>query len=302
MVDTSYQDTGQDWSTDTFTAQERDALMAWYSDVHGLGTIEFCQFVPYMLDLRQDALKRYRHWVEYVPSGKGLEDPIGPGTALTWLHYYVINGYADGYMYEVIAARKRGASRAEVAQATVLGWLHGGPRGLSAAAKKAAGYVQEWPAGEPSTLPWPAGWAADPEAFKSGADLEPDHEFTAADLQAFRNWHMTTQGAVPDYVEVLADVNPGALKLWRARYENAATGPLPRQFIALLQVHAAGLMQADAPLKRAVHMALHFGASRGQVIQVLSTPQVYLGDLGMTAAGAAAGLIGEAAPRLADGI
>ena len=157
-------------------------------------------------------------------------------------------------------------------------------------------------AGEPSTLSWPPDWAADPQAFKSGADLEPDHEFTAADLQALRSWHLTVQGAVPDYVDVLADVNPGALKLWRARYENAAIGPLPKQFIALLQVHAAGLMQADASLKRAVHMALHFGASRGQIIQVLSTPQVYLGDLGMTAAGAAAGLIGEAAPHLADGI
>jgi hypothetical protein len=95
---------------------------------------------------------------------------------------------------------------------------------------------------------------------------------------------------------------PWSTRAIRAQGQDAMTGPLPRQFIALLQVHAAGLMQADAPLKRAVHMALHFGASRGQVIQVLSTPQVYLGDLGMTAAGAAAGLIGEAAPRLADGI
>jgi hypothetical protein len=61
VVDTSYQDTGQDWSTDSFTPAEREALMAWYSSVHGLGTMEFCQFVPYMLGLREDALKRYRH-------------------------------------------------------------------------------------------------------------------------------------------------------------------------------------------------------------------------------------------------
>lgn len=295
MVDTSYQDTGQDWSTDSFTPAEREAMMAWYSSVHGLGTMEFCQFVPFMLGMREDALKRYRRWAEYVPSGQGLEDPIGPGTALVWLHYYAINGYADGYMYEVIASRKRGASRAEVAQATVLGWLHGGPRGLNAAASRADGYIRDWPAGEPSTLEWPDGWAADPEAFRSGADLDPDKPMTAADLRALRDWHTSVQGAVPAYVEVLAGDNPGALKLWRARYEAAMTGPLPRQFIALLQVHAAGLLQAGEPLRRAVHMALQFGASRGQIVQVLSTPHVYLGDLGMTAIGAAAGLIGEGA-------
>jgi hypothetical protein len=60
-----------------------------------------------------------------------------------------------------------------------------------------------------------------------------------------------------------------------------------------LQVHAAGLLQAEASLKRAVHMALHFGASRGQIIQVLSTPQVYLGDLAMTAVGGGAELLSE---------
>jgi hypothetical protein len=296
VVDTSYQDTGQDWSTDSFTPAERAALIAWYASQHGLGTMEFCQFVPYMLGLREDALKRYRHWTEYVPSGKGLEGPIGPGTVMTWLHYYVINGYADGYMYEVIAARKRGASRAEVAQATAIGWLHGGPRGLNVAASKAAGYLADWPAGEPSTLDWPAGWAPDPEAFRSGADLDPDKPLTAADLRALRDWHTSAQGAVPAYVDVLARGNPGALKLWRARYEAAMTGPLPRQLIALLQVHAAGLLQAEEPLRRAVHMALRLGASRGQVIQVLSTPHVYLGDLGMTAIGSAAGLIGESGP------
>jgi hypothetical protein len=198
-------------------------------------------------------------------------------------------------MYEVIAARERGASLAEVAQATAIGWLHGGPRGLNASASKAAGYIGDWPAGEPSTLQWPDGWAPDPEAFLSGADLDPDKPVTAADLRALRAWHLSTQGAVPAYVDVLARDNPGALKLWRARFESAMTGPLPKQLIALLQVHAAGLLQAGEPLRRAVHMALHFGASRGQVIQVLSTPHVYLGDLGMTAIGSAAGLIGERA-------
>ncbi|WP_214109386.1 hypothetical protein [Acrocarpospora catenulata] len=278
-------DTGQDWTSEGFTQDEYEAMAEWYATTHGEGNLDLCAFLPYMLDLRPDALKRYRHWVEYVPAGRTIPDGITDPAPLVWLHYYTTNAYREGHFYEVIMARGFGATKAEVAQTIVLGWLHGGPRGLNAGSDLSSAYMADWKE-EPGTvsgLKWPTGWAPDPDAFRSGIDLDPDTPFTGDDLARLESWHRTVQGAVPGYVRVLAEVNPSALKLWRARYENAAYGPLPKQFIALLQVHQAVMIREPKALRRAVHMARAFGATRPQLGQILGSCQVYQGDLGMGA-------------------
>jgi len=280
----TFMETSQDWNSDTFTEAEYTAMADWYADIHGEGNLDLCQFIPYMLGLRPDALKRYRHWVEYVPGGRQIENGVSEPAALVWLHYYTTNAYADGYLYEVIMARKLGATRADVAQTTVLGWLHGGPLGLNTAATVAHKYMQDWQEDdEGAGLTWPAGWAPDPAAFRSGLNTDPEAPPTAEDKKAIEDWHLRVQGEVPDYVPVLLECNPGALKLWRARYENAMNGPLPKEFIALLQVHQAMMMRQPGSLRRALHMARSFGVTKPQVGQMLGSAQVYQGDLGMEA-------------------
>lgn len=282
-LDTQYASTGQDWNTDGFTADELEAVLRWYREKHGVGDLDLVKFVPFMLDLRPDAFKRYRWWVETISAGHDLTSPVGPSTAMIWLHYYVTIGYGAGALYEIIAMRDRGAAKAEVAQAVALGWLHGGPRGMYETAAAAMDYMREWPEddGAPGAE-WTAGWAPDPEAFRAGLDFS-SASLSSEELELLQAWHMRVQGQVPAYVRMLGRYYPSALKVWRARYENAADGPLPKQVIALFQVHTAALMREPDALRRAVHMAKVFGLARDHVVFTLTTPHVYLGDLGMWA-------------------
>jgi hypothetical protein len=74
-------------------------------------------------------------------------------------------------------------------------------------------------------------------------------------------------------------------------------GPAARQFAAL-RAHAGRRTRAQKSLRRGPQGRAPFRAFRGHFIQVLRAPQACPGDPGMTAAGAAAGLTGEAAtPR-----
>ena len=276
-------ETPQDWDNPDLTQEEYAAMAEWYANVHGEGNLDLNKFLPYYMTLRPDALKKYRRWVEYVPAGRDFPDGIHDPAPLVWLHNYTTDAYSEGHLYEIIMAKEFGASRAEVAQTIILGMLHGGPRGLNGGADLSLEYMERWhkEAGEETGLTWPEGWSADPAAFASGMNLDPNAPLTTADREALEAWHLSVQGEVPGYVDVLAEFNPAALKLWRARYENAAVGPLPKQFIALLQVHQALMIREPKAVRRSIHMARTFGVTRNQLGQILASVQIYQGDLGM---------------------
>lgn len=278
-------DTGQDWSTDNFTEAEWQAVAKWYVDTHGIGSLDLVKFIPFMLGLRPDALKRYRRWVEIVPAGVGLANPI-PATAmgLVWLHYYCINCYPQGILYEAILARGWGAKRAEVGDTINIAWLHGGPFGVNTAAEVTGDYLKKW--GDENDGPgteWPAGWAPDAAAFRSGISFDTD-TFSTEEQERLEDWHSRVQGAVPAYVPFMAKYHPMALKAWRGRYENAAAGSIPKQLIAVFQIHAASMLKQPDAVRRAVRMGKTFGLKRDHVVMALANTQVYLGDLAMDAA------------------
>lgn len=275
--------TSLDWDSPELSQAEYDAMAEWYSTVHGEGNLDLNKFLPYMMSLRPDALKKYRRWVEIAAAGRDLPDGIHDPAPLMWLHYYTTDGYREGHLYELIMAKGFGSSRAEVAQTIALGWLHGGPHGLNAGADLSMDYMARWEQDSDDTtgLIWPEGWSANPEAFVCGMNLDPEVPLTADDREALERWHLEVQGEVPSYVGVLAEFNPVSLKLWRARYENAAVGPLPQQFIALLQVHQALMIGDPKSVRRSVHMAKAFGVTRNQLGQIFGSVQLYLGDLGM---------------------
>jgi hypothetical protein len=279
-------DTGLDWSSDRFTEAEWQRMAQWYVDTHGIESLDLVKFIPFMLHLRPDALKHYRRWVEVTPAGVGLENPIpAPALGLVWLHFYCVNCYPQGILYEVIAAREWGARRSEVADTITVAWLQGGPFGANTAAGVAADYMDEWgkqPEGRGTT--WPDGWSPDPDAFRSGISLDTENTMSADDLGRLEEWHSRVQGAVPAYVPFLARNYPLALKTWRGRYENAMAGTLPKQIIAIFQIHVASMLKRPDAVRRSVTMARTFGVKKDHVTMALANTQVYLGDLAMDAA------------------
>ena len=280
--------TGLDASSDELSPAEAEAMQRWYESVHGAGNLELVQYVPFMLAENPAALKRFRHWSDVVAGGRGLADPLpAPLMALVWLHFYCVNPFPSGLLYEVIAARRWGASKREVVDTITLAWVHGGPHSIETAATSSAAYLAAWEDDAGARLPWPAGWERDPAVFSSGIALDDDNSISPADLRRLEDWHREHQGEVPAYVPFLARHYPLALKVFRARYEAACAGSLAKQFVPILQLPVAMERRDPEAIRRLVFQARRYGATREQVLNTACTPQVYLGDLGMGAALAA---------------
>ena len=99
---------------------------------------------------------------------------------------------------------------------------------------------------------------------------------------------------MPGYVPLLARRYPLALKVFRARYEAACSGSLAKQFVPILQLPVAMERRDAESVRRLTFQARKYGASEDQIVNAAATAQVYLGDVGMTAAleGLARGLDG----------
>lgn len=263
-------------------------MRAWYEKVHGAGNLDLVRHVPFMLENNPSALKRFRFWADAVAGGRGLGDPLpAPLMAMVWLHFYSVNVFPSGLLYEVIAARRWGASKREVIDVITLGWLHGGPNGIEAVAFNTAAYIEAWEPVAGEGLTWPEGWRRDPAAFRSGITFDAVNELSSADLERLSAWHREWQGEVPEWVPVLARRFPLALKAFRARYEGACTGALAAPFVPILQLAVACWRGDAGAIRRLVFQARRLGASEDQIINVAATTQCYLGDIGFGPAMAA---------------
>jgi hypothetical protein len=168
-----------------------------------------------------------------------------------------------------------------------MAFLHSGPYGMNTSAAAAAEYLETWDDSGAPGLTWPEGWAVDPEAFRCGIDfqrVEGATDVSPEHIAKIEEWHRTVQGEVPGYVRFLARHYPLALLAFRARYETSMTGTLPKQFIALCQVHLAACWVRPDALRRALHMARTFGVAKDHVVQILALAMLYLGDVRTDAA------------------
>lgn len=273
--------TGLDAGSDELTAAEAESMKRWYETVHGSGNLDLVRYVPFMLAENPAALKRFRHWADVVAGGRGLDWPLpAPVMAMVWLHFYCINPFPSGLLYEVIAARNWGAAKREVVDTITLAWLHAGPHGIEVAATSSADYLAAWTDGG-GGVAWPERWDRDPGVFRSGIALDDQNSISDADLRRLEDWHRENQGSVPAYVRALARRYPLALKVFRARYEGACAGSLPRQFVPIAQLPVAMVRQDVDSVRRLTFQARRYGATDDQVLHAAATAQVYLGDLGM---------------------
>jgi hypothetical protein len=273
--------TEQDWSTSTFGEADMARLNKWYIETHGQDNLDLVKFVQFMSDLRPEAFKAYRRAIETTVGPEGFESGLRGASAFAWLHTYTVLAYQQGILYEIISARKRGATKTQVADTLSVAWLHSGTVGINAAAEVAHEYMRSWDENEPAPgMTFPEGWAADPDAFRSGLDFTDMSTITDAELRSLENWHWRVQGGVPKYVTFLARQYPVSLKVFRARYETVLTQcSLPKQMIAVMFLHTAAAKQNADALRRSAIMAKTFGVTSGQALHALGIIQRLLGDL-----------------------
>jgi hypothetical protein len=282
-------ETRLDWSTQ-LTQSEWESIKGQYDALLGPGEVEeLFRFVPFMHAVRPDALKRYRLWVNAVTQGIGLDDsmPNPPVASLVSGHFYATLPYPQGVAGDLFVAKHVGGTKQEVSDILAMAFLHAGPFGMNTTAAAVDEHMRTWDDSGAQGLTWPEGWSVDPEAFRCGIDFEQAgdvNEISPDDLAKLEEWHLMVQGEVPAYVGFLAKHYPLALKAFRARYETSMTGTLPQEFVALCQVHLAACRVRPDALRRALHMARHFGVAKDHVVQILNLSMLYLGDIGMDAA------------------
>jgi len=280
-----------DWSTQ-YTPDEWRSLREHYDRIMGPDQLdELFPFVPFMHEHRADTLKRYRLHVDVATRGVGLANRLTnpPVASLVAGHYYTTLPYPHGIVADLFVAKRVGGRRQEVADILGLAWLHSGMHGMNTASRVCQPLMDQW---DPDVddgpgIPWPDGWTVDPDAFRCGIDFTHTgdaDEISDADLAKIEDWHRRVQGEVPAYVRFFASNYPLALKAFRARYETATQGTLPKQYIALCHLHLAAAWMCPEAVRRGVHMARYFGVERDHVVQILAFSQLYLGDIGIDTA------------------
>jgi hypothetical protein len=285
VTNDSYLSTGLDYSTDTLSAEEKASVLAWYRELHDYRDLDLSPFARFGVEHDPVGFKALKRHVEAL--GRTAL-PAGP-MVLLWVYTYVALGNGKGALYEIVAARALGASRAEVLETVHLAALVAGPLGLNPLGEVAHEYLLEWAAEDTEPgLDWPESWAPDVDRFRSGIDLRADG-LTDAELELLRAWNRRLYGEVPPSVEFAARAEPGAYKTQQARLEKAVTGAIPAEMIPLLSLHLGAIRLARIPVRRSIQMARSFGVGRDYVASTLFWAAVYGGDVVFEAALDAAG-------------
>ena len=239
-------------------------------------------FQSLFFDARPDVLKRHRLHNNVLMAGSGLREPMpraSPIWTVVWGHWYAAVGDAPRTMIDIVAARERGSTKAEVAQWLALGQFHG-PNWFDRSAALSEPYMRNWDAddGAPG-LEWPEGWRVDHEVFRSGVDFGAYDEARVDDeVELIREWHRRSQGEVPAYVDFFGKHWAISLRAFRARYETVTYGPLPCQMVVLLELDVAVKRARPGAVRRTLRMARALGVSKDQVVQSLAFGQRLLGD------------------------
>lgn len=266
-----------DWrNEETFTEEERHALLDSYALYHGFGNLDLYPLPRFWANNDPAAMKRYRRHSEMIgpPS-----EAIG-AIMLAWLHTYVALPHPTGILYEMITARQVGHSKAEVVATLTAGILFGGTYGGGAAAKATERYLWEWTDNTPSTVEWPSGWHPDPAAFNCGFDMSND-DLSAGELERLEDWYRRIYREVPVHIRFMAKHNPRMLKAYRHRWASAFRSVLPPQAAPMFELHTAAIRGDEMGLRMGARLANGLGLSQAQVVSITGWGSLYGGHVAM---------------------
>lgn len=267
---------GVDWRRPgPLAPAERNAIIKWYSELHGEGDLSLSGFLTFWLKHDDEVFKQYRRLVEASFVGGAPSETV---SFLLFLPSYVVAGYEPGVLYEVIGCHKTGVTRQQVLDAIALGFVHAGPMGMNGIAKGTDEYLTKWTQDITTTdTIWPQGWHVDGDAFKAGLDFSTPG-MTPEEIARLEQWYKTHQGEVPAYVPFFAKHNPEALKACRARYERAVN-TIPKQMIPLMMFHTAAMQKAEPAMRRYAFQAKSYGVKKSEMMEVITFMLLYTGDL-----------------------
>jgi hypothetical protein len=250
----------------TATEAESRAFREFYDRMLGRGHpgLEF-----YLHNL-PDQMKRYRAYADSATPRNLDTDRRVMGFG--FLAFYALTGYVEGVRYLVYIQQQLGLTRSQVLEGLAIVFLHAGPRGSETIAKA----LEDFPWIDPEEKPlFPDGWAADPDAFRSGLDFS-SKELTDDELRMLEAWYERTLGEVPGYVRLASRHAPVLLKAYRHRFETLVH-ELPKQCVPATLLHY-NVIRAHGPgIRENLLLARGFGMTKDVTLRIMLSPMINTG-------------------------
>ncbi len=229
-----------------------------------------------MLETRPDMLKLHFRQMNsaFLVPGEGAFQILA---CTTMLHWYTCHRYQEGILHEVRNSRHEGATKDQVGEILALAFTHSGPSGMHFVYHAAFDYLKGYtPPEQPARFP--AGWAPDPDALRSGMDFSRA-SMSARDRRALFDWYEQLIGEVPRSVRLLARHNPDYLKAWRAKLEGALRGALPKQLLPYIMIHHNVNRGFADGIREAVLLGRAWGMTKAQVTHSITFATGYMAGI-----------------------
>jgi hypothetical protein len=227
-----------------------------------------------MLDYRPEFAKLHRRGSRSLGhdlKGASLLDSLGH------LFVYIHVAWDTGILNTVHSCRRQGITRAQLLDVFMAGQLTGGPRGAEHIYRAVWMMLRDYKdRAEPAEFP--DGWAADDAAFRCGLDLSTP-ELTDADYRGLCDWYVQTIGEVPRAVEFAAHYHPRFLKNYRAKWEGALRGGLPKQMLPYMTLRYCTVMGLREGIRENVLLARAWGVQREYVVHAVMSAAYYMNGL-----------------------
>lgn len=183
------------------------------------------------------------------------------------LHTYIEQAWETGIENCTRGLQARGFTKAQLMEVIMHAQLSAGMRGLQAVSN-AIGIILGDYVERDITPDWPEGWAPDMEPFYCGLDASTV-QLTPQDLKNIEEWYERTIGWQPPRIRFLARHDPVTLKTWRAKWEGAFRGALPRQMMPYLSLRHNIVNGNPGGLKEAALLAKAWGVTDAIIVSTV---------------------------------
>jgi hypothetical protein len=194
---------------------------------------------------------------------------------------YILYGWETGVYNEFRHFQSRGFTKAQIMELVMWANLNSGIRGLQVTYNGIGKFLPDFSDGS-GEVPWPKGWAPDPDAFKAGLDLSV-REMTATDRQNITNWWERNIGYTPNSVLFAMKYHPEFYKWHRARWE-IIFQKLPKQSMPYIMLRQHMLTGFRDALKEAALLGKSWGITKEWMVHGLTVSAYYTGFEGLYAA------------------
>jgi hypothetical protein len=185
--------------------------------------------------------------------------------------------WETGILNTVHSCRRQGVSKAQLMDVFMAGQLTGGPRGAENIYRAVWMMLRDY-RDRDQPAEFPDGWAADPQAFPCGLDLSTA-ELTPQDYDAITSWYMRTIGEIPRSVSFAAKYHPRFLKNYRAKWEGAFRGGLPKQMMPYMTLRYNTITGFRDGIRESALLGKAWGMRREHVVHAVMSAAYYMNGL-----------------------